>query len=449
MVNSYDPLADGTTCKASFWQPLATASGAVANVGFRPHGPYEYIFFKEDSTYYRRNGKTGEVDDSNSNAATLINNTINVLPNFGSIRLKGDITITSPLVFNGTNMVGGVTTNFWFDFDRIQVSGNVDALQIQNLSQSFRICGKKIRNTTLNNSASLIKFDGQVRNGFVSVDYLYGDWTNGKTIGVTADLGTGDVLNNTTVTTKRPYALEKVFYMNLVDTSWASVNRFDLGLFESASPRQIHIFKSGSDSIHNNLIRGVGGAPNTWNPQALAPIWAIKMETAAGGKIYNTTFFDFHIYSPVDEIYRADSGVVGTKFIGGMPNYHAHQAWWHDTGSGTEFVTAWDATLNKTFTKLITQSAEIFTFANDDLTPSVATGNIFKTATGHGAAKDITMFDEGYNGQIITIISSNPANATTIKDGGNLLIGGDWVDGAEKTLKLVFDGTNWYEISRR
>lgn len=93
--------------------------------------------------------------------------------------------------------------------------------------------------------------------------------------------------------------------------------------------------------------------------------------------------------------------------------------------------------------------AQIDTFDDDDLTPSVAGRHKFKTATGHGAGRNITMFDDGYDGQEIEIISSNPANATTIVDGGNLLINGNWVDGAEKTLKLLFDGTNWYEIARR
>lgn len=92
--------------------------------------------------------------------------------------------------------------------------------------------------------------------------------------------------------------------------------------------------------------------------------------------------------------------------------------------------------------------ADAITFDDDDLTPSVAAGNIFKTAASHSAAKDITMFDNGTNGQVIVIISSNPANATTVKDGGNLLIKGDWVDAAEAILVLVFDGTNWSEISR-
>ncbi len=92
---------------------------------------------------------------------------------------------------------------------------------------------------------------------------------------------------------------------------------------------------------------------------------------------------------------------------------------------------------------------DAITFGNDDLTPSVAGGNVFKCATTHTAAKSLTMFDDGTNGQVIIIIGANPTNKTTITDGGNLLINGDWVEESEATLTLVFDGTNWYEIARR
>ncbi len=90
----------------------------------------------------------------------------------------------------------------------------------------------------------------------------------------------------------------------------------------------------------------------------------------------------------------------------------------------------------------------LMAFDDDDLTPSVVSGNTFETARSHGAPRNITMFDDGVIGQVIYIISTNPANATTIVDGGDLLIAGNWVDGAEKTLVLIFDGADWIEISR-
>jgi len=91
---------------------------------------------------------------------------------------------------------------------------------------------------------------------------------------------------------------------------------------------------------------------------------------------------------------------------------------------------------------------DIATFPNDDTTPDVSGGNVFKTATGHSAPTNVTMFDGGTQGQVIIIISSNPTNATTIVDGGNLHLNGNWVDGADKTLVLIFDGTDWYELCR-
>ena len=88
-------------------------------------------------------------------------------------------------------------------------------------------------------------------------------------------------------------------------------------------------------------------------------------------------------------------------------------------------------------------------FDGDDLTPSVVGGNVFVTATDHGAARNITDFNGGVTGQVIYIISSNPANATTIVDGGNLRLTANWVDGADKTLVLVsLGGTDWVELSR-
>lgn len=100
------------------------------------------------------------------------------------------------------------------------------------------------------------------------------------------------------------------------------------------------------------------------------------------------------------------------------------------------------------FIDIGTAFPDVITFGNNDLTPTVAGGNVFKTATAHGAARNITMFDNGEEGQVIFIISSNPANATTIVDGGNLHLTANWTDGADKTLTLVFDNTDWFEIAR-
>jgi len=96
----------------------------------------------------------------------------------------------------------------------------------------------------------------------------------------------------------------------------------------------------------------------------------------------------------------------------------------------------------------IMPTTPLITFYDNDLTPSVAGSNVFLTAILHGGARDISMFDDGVEGQRIIIISSNPGNPTTIKDAGDLLLTADWTDGANKTLELVFDGADWRELSR-
>jgi hypothetical protein len=65
-----------------------------------------YIIWKEGSTYYRNNSKTGTTDDSSSNAATLINRAISSLTT-GLIYLEGNDetwVISSSIVFDGRDI---------------------------------------------------------------------------------------------------------------------------------------------------------------------------------------------------------------------------------------------------------------------------------------------------------------------------------------------------------
>ena len=91
----------------------------------------------------------------------------------------------------------------------------------------------------------------------------------------------------------------------------------------------------------------------------------------------------------------------------------------------------------------------IRTFDNNDATPSVANGRFFRCATNNTSSLDITMLDDGVQGQVITILGGNPTHKTTIKDTTDMNLNGDWVEQSEATLTLFFDGTSWYEISRR
>ena len=53
-------------------------------------------------------------------------------------------------------------------------------------------------------------------------------------------------------------------------------------------------------------------------------------------------------------------------------------------------------------------------------------------------------------GQIIVIKAENTARSVVAKDGtGNLKLAGDFtMDNTEDTLMLVYDGSNWLEVTR-
>jgi hypothetical protein len=88
-------------------------------------------------------------------------------------------------------------------------------------------------------------------------------------------------------------------------------------------------------------------------------------------------------------------------------------------------------------------SETFVTFSSSDGTPSVATGNLFKT---HASGQTLTMFDDGVPGQIINVIST----AAVVYDvtGTNLKGGSaDITTASGDVTTWVFDGTNWYLLN--
>lgn len=81
-----------------------------------------------------------------------------------------------------------------------------------------------------------------------------------------------------------------------------------------------------------------------------------------------------------------------------------------------------------------------------DTTPSVLLTKNVDTPPTVAAPYKITMFDDGYRGQEITITGYNAD--CVVKKVGNLKLSADWTATPHHTLRLVFGGTNWREISR-
>lgn len=85
---------------------------------------------------------------------------------------------------------------------------------------------------------------------------------------------------------------------------------------------------------------------------------------------------------------------------------------------------------------------------NNDLTPDVSEYNCYLCASGHSAARSITNFDGGYNGQILIIKGANPTYKTTLTDGTYLKLNGNWVEALNSTITLIRFSGVWYELCR-
>ena len=83
-------------------------------------------------------------------------------------------------------------------------------------------------------------------------------------------------------------------------------------------------------------------------------------------------------------------------------------------------------------------------FTAADATPSVAIDAPFYRTANTGATT-ITMFDDGYPGQVIRVLIQD-AYTTLDFTGTNLKgnAGGDWSPTTNDWLEAIFDGTNWY-----
>ena len=113
-----------------------------------------------------------------------------------------------------------------------------------------------------------------------------------------------------------------------------------------------------------------------------------------------------------------------------------------------EYVRKFSVSTDEMFRRLFHRLVEpltqtIYTLTND-ATPSVANGNVFLT----GGTTTITDFDDGIEGQTITIIAEH---GITITDATNIFLSGstNFVMAATDTLTLLCKADNkWYEIGR-
>lgn len=89
------------------------------------------------------------------------------------------------------------------------------------------------------------------------------------------------------------------------------------------------------------------------------------------------------------------------------------------------------------------------TIPADDTSPDVAGGNTFKTSANTGATV-IDALDNEYPGAYYTIYCGNTTNASTITDGGNFTLDGNWTPTAVgDSITLFVTAANTYiEVAR-
>ena len=94
------------------------------------------------------------------------------------------------------------------------------------------------------------------------------------------------------------------------------------------------------------------------------------------------------------------------------------------------------------------QGHKIITIADGDATPDVSGGDIHITSSNTGAT-EITDLDLPTVGQIVTLIGGSNTNSSTITDGGNFSLEGNWTASLDKVLILFVQADNDYvEIAR-
>ena len=128
---------------------------------------------------------------------------------------------------------------------------------------------------------------------------------------------------------------------------------------------------------------------------------------------------------------------------------------WFDTTNGRTYIYYVDADTNQWVENSppFNSSGTIST-AGTELT--IVSGVITITANYHtvdtesdASSDDLTTINGGTTGQLLTLQAADSSRTVVVKDGTNLKTAGDFsLDNTEDTITLIYNGTNWSEISR-
>ena len=209
---------------------------------------------------------------------------------------------------------------------------------------------------------------------------------------------------------------------------------------------------TSSGNVQLNLSKtGVATASDlTWRPFYIP---SASLTTTGNTNVTTSTGLNLvEIAAPtiVDDGSNFTVTNSATLYIGGAPS--------DGGGSGTVTITnpysVWvDSGVSRFDGKLEARgqfsantNGSFGTFLGSDTTPSVSTGNLWKT---HASTQTLHDFDDGISGQTITVISTAAVtyDVTTSSLGYNLKAGTTNLTTASGDITVwTFDGTNWYLV---
>jgi hypothetical protein len=303
-----------------------------------------YIIFKEDSKYLARNGKTGVIDYSGTNAATVIqavidghNNTIG-----GTYILKGKIDLDTTITISQKD-------DFKLVFDALYITADVDGIII-NDNQDVRnveLIGKEIQVNIAGNYTHTALTLKNTHYTHVDVKYITKTGNvNGTAIEISSDNVSGSHANHVKIGQILGYATgillktsgDGFVSRNFIDKAYIKICNYCIKLETTTT----------TYSIFDNVFRDCAADKPGYGAGVIG--YGIHIT----GKCCNNIFDNYAAWQMSSTVagsrsYYADSNVRGTLFIGGIPQHYVQgdaspNKFWNDSGVDTEIYSEWTTT---------------------------------------------------------------------------------------------------------
>ena len=192
---------------------------------------------------------------------------------------------------------------------------------------------------------------------------------------------------------------------------------------------RVTVASTGLVTVTNNLepeadgTRALGGAAKQWS-NVYSVLGTFSGDVSVGGGDITSSTTTTNVINATSTTVNA-FGAATTLVVG--------------AGTGTTTVGNNLKADSVIATTLVTATA-------NDTSPSVSGTNTLVIPNTWTAANNITALDDGTAGQLLTIIGGD--SDCVITDGSALKLAGNWTAAANATLRLIYDGANWYECGR-